>query len=301
MVRTVPLPNLTSKKYGATLFNFSVINHNPFNMLADTGIKLGQNTIKVNRFYYEADIKIAVGTVMQHSFAGFSSGCKLILPGICDLHSLSYIHKFVMMGLIKPDINPNTNKFRKIIEDNVLEIGLDSYIGVVCDPDGTPINIYQGDPVDAQRNAASFANDCYTVNLNKAYDVLVLNSYPKDTEFIQSDSAFTCLRYTNKIPLKKDGKIVMLSYSKNGYGTHYLFNPGMMLHNKPKTKPGLEKYKIFCVSPNITQNQFHHMYSDSYVFSNNWIDILPYLDLEYSDSSVAILPYAPLQVIQCPS
>ena len=46
----------------------------------------------VNRAYVEADLKILTGFIEPHMWAGYSGGRKSILPGICSIETLQYMH-----------------------------------------------------------------------------------------------------------------------------------------------------------------------------------------------------------------
>jgi nickel-dependent lactate racemase len=114
------------RKYGHSIVNdHLILNHNPYDNLIDTGIVLGKTPVRVNRYYYEADLKIGVGTIMPHSFAGFSSGGKLILPGLSDISTLERSHKFVMMGFRGGVNDVETNKFRSELDTSLGATGLE--------------------------------------------------------------------------------------------------------------------------------------------------------------------------------
>ncbi len=55
-------------------------------------------TVRVNRFYMEASLRILTGFIEPHFFAGFSGGPKAVLPGIADLESIMDSHNAVNIG-----------------------------------------------------------------------------------------------------------------------------------------------------------------------------------------------------------
>lgn len=55
-------------------------------------------TVRVNRFYMEASLRILTGFIEPHFFAGFSGGPKAVLPGIADLESIMDSHNAANIG-----------------------------------------------------------------------------------------------------------------------------------------------------------------------------------------------------------
>lgn len=66
-------------------------NHNPFGKCLYLGHTSNGIPVEINADVMTADYKIAVGTMMPHSFYGFSGGAKSVLPGTASLKgSLNY-------------------------------------------------------------------------------------------------------------------------------------------------------------------------------------------------------------------
>jgi len=61
----------------AVLSEYAVTNHNPYDNLAETKILVGKTSLRINRNYSRADLKIAIGSITPHNFAGFSAGENL--------------------------------------------------------------------------------------------------------------------------------------------------------------------------------------------------------------------------------
>lgn len=58
--------------------------------------------IEINQLFAESEIKIVVGTVLPHPFAGFSGGGKMVSVGIASKSAISATHTTAMLD------NPNT-------------------------------------------------------------------------------------------------------------------------------------------------------------------------------------------------
>jgi nickel-dependent lactate racemase len=294
-----PMPRAEMvRKYGQDVVNdHLILNHNPYDNLIDTGIVLGKTPVRVNRNYYEADLKIGIGTIMPHSFAGFSSGGKLILPGLSDIATLERSHKFVMMGFRGGVNDVETNKFRSELEDVVSRIGMDFFVGVVPNSKREIAGVFPGHLVEAHRAGVTFARDIFRSTIQPV-DVVVLNAYPKDTELIQADTAFTPLKTIKENIVREGGIVVIVSKCSNGFGHHSLFGPGMRLYRKPIKRKFLQDRELIVFSPNTNQAEFATLFWDGYRLANDWETILSILKQRFpGQCKVSVLSCAPMQLL----
>ena len=72
---------------------FTVRFHDPHGELSDTGLRLGNTPVRIDRHFFAADLRIGVSTVIPNPFAGFSGGGKIVLPGLASIEALHWLHK----------------------------------------------------------------------------------------------------------------------------------------------------------------------------------------------------------------
>ncbi len=275
-----------------------VLNHNPYDNLVDTGILLGKTPFQVNRDFYHADFKITIGSIMPHHFAGFSAGGKLVLPGLSDIATLERSHKFVMMGLRGGVNEVKNNKFRLELENVVQQVGVDFFVGVVPNAKRMPAGLFAGDLVKAHRKGVDFGREIYNTPVPRDADVLILNAYPKDSELLQADTAFTPLKSIKEPIVKKDGLIILTSCCSNGLGHHSLFGPGMRLYKPPVQRRFLKENALIFFSQNVNPAEYRKIFHESYPFKTNWGDVLNMIKSRFGEQcNVTILPHAPLQLL----
>lgn len=281
------------------LANFMILNHNPYDNLIDTGIVLGKNSVHVNSFFYQASLKIGVGSIVPHSFAGFSSGGKLVLPGLSDIVSLERSHKFVMMGFRGGVNDVETNKFRLEIEDVAAKIGLDFYVGLVPNARREVAGLFAGHFVQAHRQGVEFGRKIFRTKVPGPSDILVLNAYPKDTELLQTETAFTPLKTIKTDIVKEDGIVMVMSACSNGLGYHDLFGQGMRLYKKPSQIKSLKGRELLFFSPNINKAEFYSVFWNGYSYFNSWQSAILMLKTKFKEMcTVTVLPCAPLQLLE---
>src|SRR3990172_81555 len=82
------------KKIGEKMVNtLKVYNHNPYENLTLVGKTSFGTPLYLNRMLVEADLKIVVGSVIPHPYAGFGGGAKLVLPGLAGMDTIELNHK----------------------------------------------------------------------------------------------------------------------------------------------------------------------------------------------------------------
>src|SRR5688572_10933851 len=102
-------------KVGDAASRFRVVSHDPSDAVDDSGALLAGQPVRVNREFLAADLRITVGGVMPHPFAGFSGGGKIVLPGLSDLDAVVRSHKYALMGF-GGGLQLEGNKFRHDME-----------------------------------------------------------------------------------------------------------------------------------------------------------------------------------------
>jgi nickel-dependent lactate racemase len=286
------------KKAGSLVSeNFVTRNHHAYENLADTGVLFGKTPVRINRQYGKADLKIAVGSIMPHNFAGFSSGAKLVIPGLAGMEVIERTHKYVMMGFRGGINNVESNKFRFEIEDAVKKIGLDFFVGIVTNSVRETAGVFAGHYIAAHRAGVEFARKVYKTEFEAGADVILLNAYPKDSELLQTDAALTPYKAAASELVHGKGTIIITSLCSNGYGYHSLLGAGMRLSGKPIRKGLLKGRDLVVFSPNINKAEFYTLYWNGYHLAGRWDDVLKLIEDKHGPRCrVAVYPTAPLQL-----
>ena len=273
---------------------FKIENHHPYENLVHLGDSKIGTPIDVNKTYYNADLKIAVGGVIPHPLAGFGGGAKIVLPGVCGIRTLEANHSAGMRG-IGAGIGRMT-EIRKDIEDIADNVGLDFSVNVVMNEIGNITDIYSGHYRDAHRKAMEAAKEAYTTDLTLENQICFLNSYPEDSELNQSIKAFNILMTASNRFLDRKGTIVVMSSSYEGKGFHSLIaETGAKLYKNFGDgiiwKAFVKRRKVYFFSPNISKTDLYHFYPKSVQLFNEWNGLINELSNMHGNSpKVAIIP-----------
>jgi nickel-dependent lactate racemase len=286
-------------KVGAeTISQYRVECHDSRDGLAPTGIRYGDRPLSVNRTFFEADLKIAVGSVLPHSFAGYSGGAKLVLPGLSDLEATARSHKFVQLGL-RGGVDPNENRFRLEAEKLARRIGLAFVACVVTGGRRETVGVFAGDVVAAHRAACDFARQIYSTEVSAGCDCIFLNAYPKDVDLIQAENAFVALK-TAKSPIVRDGGVIVLvTAASEGLGRHGLFEPSGVSYRKPAKKRALGQRELWIHAPSVSPDDIHRLYWEGYPAFRDADELAHALAKRFpGDAKAAVFPCAPMQQVR---
>ena len=171
-----------AKKLGEdTVSNHLVFNHNVYDHFEDVGTTGRGTPVEINREFANADVEIAIGGIIAHSFAGFGGGGKGVFPGVASLRSIEANHRHVAeerpRGGCGYGVMAN-NVVRFDMEEAARLAGLDFKVDMVYNVDRRPLGVFAGDLVAAHRVGVEFAKEVLTTVPEKEMDIVVANSYP---------------------------------------------------------------------------------------------------------------------------
>lgn len=188
-------------------------------------IYLGETTfgtkILINRSYFECDIKISVGNIEPHHFAGYSGGVKTVSIGLAGKETINHNHSLLM------DDNSVAceyfhNKVRMDIEEIGEFAGVDLALNCIQTQDLQIFNIFFENPKIVMLQAIPIIDKLHTMNVEKMYDIVIASAggHPKDINFYQSQKAISNARKL----LKTNGFLLIIAECREGIGSDTYFN-----------------------------------------------------------------------------
>jgi nickel-dependent lactate racemase len=174
--------------------NYAVASHN----IDDTEnlINLGRTgrgtPVTVNRQFYESDLKIVVGDIEPHHFAGFSGGYKSAAIGLAGRATINHNHAML--------VDPNAwiavyehNPLRQDIEEIGQFIGIQLALNTILTSDKQVAAAVAGHPMDVMRAGIPISRDICGTRCNRRYPVVISSAggSPKDINFYQAQKALT--------------------------------------------------------------------------------------------------------------
>lgn len=144
----------------------------------------------VNRAYAESEVKIVVGNVEPHQFAGFSGGVKTAAIGLSCMKTIAPNH--AMMSLPEAQLGEyETNPVRQDIEEMGAKIGVHLALNAILNHQRQIVTALAGDPRPVVQTGLEHSRRVCQVAVPQKYAFLITSpgGHPKDINVYQSQKA----------------------------------------------------------------------------------------------------------------
>lgn len=197
---------------------FRVIPHDCDNLdnLQYLGKTNAGTPVYVNKLFYNSDLRIVVGDIEPHHFAGYSGGVKSAAIGVCGRETINTNHALLLderSTVGRYDDNP----LRKDIEEIGGMIKVDLSLNAVLNTQKEIVDVFFGRPLDVMREGIRLVNEISQIPVLLKYDLVIASAggYPKDINLYQSQKAMTHA----SLFCKEGGTIVLVAECREGAGS----------------------------------------------------------------------------------
>jgi nickel-dependent lactate racemase len=170
----------------------------------------------VNRDFYASDLKIVVGNIEPHHFAGFSGGYKTAAIGMAGRETINANHIMLAdprsrMGMFEQ--NPLRQDIEEIGKVMQVQFALNARLNARKDI----LAAYFGDPGLVLQAGIPDTRRLTETQLPEAYDLVITSpgGYPKDINFYQSQKALTAAAMV----VRDGGTIILVAACAEGGGS----------------------------------------------------------------------------------
>jgi nickel-dependent lactate racemase len=205
-----------------------VLNHDLSNTV-HLGVTSRGTPVEFFRPVVEADVRICLGNLEFHWFAGYSGGAKAILPGCASQDTINANHALMVhqgVGSGRAEGNP----IREDMEEAVGMLGVDFILNVVVDREHRVVGAVAGDVIAAHRRGCEMIDRRGKVAVSRKADVVVASAggYPKDINLYQAHKGMEHASYF----LRDGGVLVFLAECREGMGNK-VFESWMLSASSP--------------------------------------------------------------------
>ena len=200
---------------------YTVLNHNAFDdsTLKSAGVTQDGIPIFLNRRWLYADLRITVGFVEPHFFAGFSGGPKMVAPGLAEFDTIMRLHNAEMIG--HPEARWGvtvSNPIHDAIREIAALTGVDFALDVTINRERRITSVYAGEPTAVHRASCRFAKTISMQPVNHPFEVvLTTNSgYPLDQNLYQTVKGMSAAAQV----VKQGGAIIAAAECLDGIPDH---------------------------------------------------------------------------------
>lgn len=169
----------------------------------------------IEKEYYTSDLKIVIGVVEPHQFAGFSGGAKGAVIGLGGEQTISKNHSLIL------DFN---SKIGKIVDNPLREdideagkiIGVDFLINIIMNNNNEIMELFCGQHPYSHREAVKYIENFIGVPIEKKYDLVIASpgGFPRDIDLYQAQKALTTAHFF----CKSKGSILLVAECSRGIG-----------------------------------------------------------------------------------
>ena len=230
-----------------------IVYHNPYDNLTDLGHTSSGVPISINRSYLACDLRISIGGITPHDFAGFGGGYKTVTVGLSGIRALYETHIKRIAEFDAGVARIDGNRFQEYVQEIGAKVGIDFAINVVMTARRGIADLYAGDPDAVFRSACASARERYATPATGGYDVAVLNAYPKDIDWVQSMMALNVGFFGNETLVAEGGTVVLTTPAIDGGTLHYLGAEGMEGYARPGAEAMQGRRLIIC-SPGLNRH-----------------------------------------------
>ncbi len=176
--------------------------------------KTSRNTpIRINQQFMNADLKIVVGNIEPHHFAGFSGGVKTAAIGLTARETIRANHAHLLdenATIASYDQNP----LRQDIEEIGEIIGVDLALNAVLNSEQEIIQVFFGEPKEVMRRGLETSKRICQTPVRSKYDLVIASGggYPKDINLYQAQKAIS----HSAIILKDGGTLILAAECREG-------------------------------------------------------------------------------------
>ncbi len=173
---------------------YRVVSHNCDDEagLVSLGLTARGTRIRINRRFIESDLRILVGNIEPHHFAGFSGGYKTASIGLTGRDTINHNHAM----LVEPDARIAEfarNPLRQDIEEIGSAMGEVFALNAILNGDKKIVKAVFGSPHAVIEAGIPISQNICQVKASKKYDLVIasVGGAPKDINFYQSQKALT--------------------------------------------------------------------------------------------------------------
>jgi nickel-dependent lactate racemase len=179
------------------------------------------NKVYLNRTFADADVKVLVGDVGFHYYAGYGGGRKSVLPAVSGEETIKHNHAMLLHADARTGVLAGNPVHEDMTEAAKLA-KVDFVINVVTNSKGEIVKAFAGDLEQAFLEAVKAVDEAYRVTVDRRADIVVASAggYPADLNLFQAYKAVD-----NALGVvKRGGVIILVAECPEGHGNQVFYD-----------------------------------------------------------------------------
>jgi nickel-dependent lactate racemase len=177
--------------------------------------------VHINRVFAEADVKVLLGDVNFHYYAGYGGGRKSILPAVCGSDTIQNNHALLLSANARTG-NLEGNPVHVDMTEAARLAKVDFIVNIVENKKGEIVKAFAGDLEAAFLEATKLVDEMFRVTVDRRADIIVVSAggHPADIDLYQAykglDNALDAV--------KRGGVIVLVAECPEGHGNQVFYD-----------------------------------------------------------------------------
>ena len=181
-----------------------------------TGTSSRGTPFDISRSVAEADLRIALGNIEFHYFAGYSGGVKALMPGVSTPEAIQCNHSL----MVSPDAcagRLEDNPVRQDLEEALSFCPVHYIVNAVLDEHKHIVYAVAGDVIKAHRAGCRYLDQMYRKPIPARADIVLVSQggAPKDANLYQTQKALDNAKHA----VKKGGTMIVIGACNEGLGS----------------------------------------------------------------------------------
>ena len=180
------------------------------------GVTTAGTPVDITRTVAEADVRICLGNIEFHYFAGYSGGAKAIMPGVSTPAAIQQNHR-MMVSADACAGKLEGNPVRADIEEAGAICSIDYIVNAVLDEHKKIVFAVAGDVTQAHRVGCAYLDEMYRKKLTQQADIVLVSQggAPKDANLYQVQKALDNAKHA----VRDGGTIILMGACPEGLGS----------------------------------------------------------------------------------
>jgi nickel-dependent lactate racemase len=179
------------------------------------------NDIYLNRILHEADVKILLGDVGFHYYAGYGGGRKSVLPAVAGEETIKRNHAMLLNANARTGVLEG-NPVHEDMTEAARLARVDFIVNTISNSKSEIVKAFAGDLEQAFAEAVKACDEMYRVQVDRRADIVVASpgGYPADMNLFQAYKALD-----NALAIvKRSGVIILVAECTEGHGNQVFYD-----------------------------------------------------------------------------
>jgi lactate racemase len=179
------------------------------------------NKVMLNKIFAEADVRVLLGDVGFHYYAGYGGGRKSVLPAVSGEETIKFNHALMLSANARTGVldgNP-------VHEDMTEAAGLakvDFTVNVVANSKGEIVQAFAGELETAFAEGVKLVDEMFRVSVDRRADIVVVScgGSPADINLYQAYKAVDGALEA----VKRGGVVILVAECPEGHGNQVFYD-----------------------------------------------------------------------------